>query len=52
MHRDTILGLITIIVAYGFTVYLIIWSRWTIDIIARKRFSSLREIMKELRHGQ
>ena len=52
MHRDTILGLVTIIAAYGFTVYLILWSRWRIDRVAREKLGSLRQIVKELGDGQ
>jgi len=52
MHRDIILGLLVLIGAYGFTVYLILWCRWSIDVIARERSGSLRRIVKELRNGQ
>ena len=51
MHLDTILGLAVIVVAYGFTVYLMVWCRWTINRIARKRSGSLRRIVKELGNG-
>jgi len=51
VHRDTILGLLTIVAAYGFTVFLILTCRHRIDRVAREKLGSLREIVKDLRNG-
>ena len=52
MDRDIILGIIVIVGGLCFISYLNFWSRRTIDRIARKRLSSIREIIKEFRHGR
>lgn len=52
MDRDIILGIIIIVGGLCFISYLIFWSRRTIDRIASKRLSSIREIVKEFHHGR
>jgi hypothetical protein len=52
MDRDIILGIIIIVCGLCFISYLIFWSRRTINRIANKRLSSIREIVKEFRHGR
>lgn len=52
MSRDIILGLIMLVLAYALTVYLAFWSRRMIDHIAPKKKGTLREILKEIKHGR
>ena len=52
MDANIILGIIILCLAYGFILYLIIWSRKTIEMIEKGNLSSLREILEELRHGK
>lgn len=52
MRRDTIPGVLAIAATHVFTVCLTVWSRWTVGRIARKRFGSLRRIVKELGNGR
>ncbi len=52
MNLNIILGIIIIFLAYCFLLYLILWSRRTIDIISERKLNSLREILEELRHGR
>lgn len=52
MDFDIFLGIIITFIAYGFILYLILWSRKTIDTIAEKKLGTLREIMEDLRHGK
>lgn len=48
MERDSIIGCIALVFALGFVAYLTIWSRRTINWIARNGKSSVREILKDL----
>jgi len=48
MDKDIIIGCILIICSLGFISYIVFWSRRTIDFIARKKMTSLREIVKVL----
>ncbi|UCE06406.1 MAG: hypothetical protein JSW07_23040 [bacterium] len=52
MDANLMFGIIIFCLGYGFIVYLIIWSRKTIDKIFRRRLGSLREILEALRHGR
>ncbi len=52
MDLDIILGIVITLVAYGFILYLTLWSRKTIDTIAEKKLGTLREIVEDLRHGK
>lgn len=52
MDVNLILGVVVIVVAFGFTAFLTIYSSRSIDLIAEKKLNSLREIQKELRHGR
>jgi len=49
MDRDSLLGCIIVVVALSSITYLVLWSRRTIERIARKRLSSVREILEDLR---
>lgn len=52
MDVDVIIGIFVLCLAYGFIVYLNIWSRATIEKISKKKLVSLREILEYLRHGR
>jgi hypothetical protein len=52
MDFDLIIGLIVIIIAFGFTTFLTIISARNIKIISNKKLHNLRAIQKELRHGR
>jgi len=52
MDANSILGVVIFCISYGFIVYLIVWSRRTIDKISRRNLGSLREILEFLRHGR
>jgi len=52
MDVDLVLGLIVIGVSLCFLTYLILYSRKSIDKIANKNFTNVRQIMKELRDGR
>ena len=45
MNFNIVLGIIIVCMAYGFLVYLILWSRKTIEIISDNKLNSLREII-------
>ena len=51
MDLNIVLGLIVLVVAYGFLLFLILRSRRTIELIDMKKLTSLREIIEELRRG-
>lgn len=51
MDRDSLLGCIIVVVALISITYLVFWSRNTIERIARKRLSSVREILEDLHDG-
>ena len=48
MFNDLYIGTAIIFLALAFLVYLIFWSRRTIDYIRKKKISSAREITKSL----
>lgn len=52
MDADLIIGVVVLCLAYGFIVYLNVWSRSTIEKISKKNLLSLREILEYLRHGK
>jgi hypothetical protein len=52
MTRDITLGILIVIFGLGGMTSLILWSRKTIQRIAKMESGSLREIMKELHHGR
>jgi uncharacterized membrane protein YccC len=49
MDRDTILGCVVVVAALGLITYLVLWSRRTIDRIAKSGLRTAREIVRELR---
>ncbi len=52
MDLNLVVGLTVIVLAYGFTFYLILHSRRSIAIIDKKNLNSVKEILRELRHGR
>jgi hypothetical protein len=48
MFKDLFIGTVIIIIALALMVYLIAWSRSTIEYIRKKKLSSAREITKSL----
>ena len=48
MDKDIIIGVAIIILGLSFLIYLVWWSKRTIELIAKKRLASAREITKEL----
>jgi len=48
MFKDLFIGTVIIIIALVLMVYLIAWSRSTIEYIRKKKLSSAREITKSL----
>ncbi|MGD9345074.1 MAG: hypothetical protein PVH84_04380 [Candidatus Aminicenantes bacterium] len=48
MIKDIYIGTAVIFLALAFMVYLIVWSRSTIEYIRKKKISSAREITKSL----
>jgi hypothetical protein len=52
MDFNLVLGLVVIAVSLSFTTYLTFRSRKSIDTIADKDFTNVRQIMKELRDGR
>ena len=52
MDLNLIVGLTVIVVSLGFTTFLTFYSRKNIDMLADKEFTSVRQILKELRDGR
>ena len=52
MEVNLIIGILILCLAYGFIVYLNVWSRSTIEKISKQKLGSLREILDYLRHGR
>jgi hypothetical protein len=48
MSKDLLIGTVIIILALALMIYLIDWSRKTIEHIRKKKLSSAREIIKSL----
>jgi hypothetical protein len=48
MSKDLLIGTVIIILALALMIYLIDWSRKTIEHIRKKNLSSAREIIKSL----
>jgi hypothetical protein len=48
MFKDIYIGTAIIILALALMIYLIAWSRRTIEYIRKKKLSSAREIIKNL----
>ena len=51
MDRDSLIGCVIVVVALSAISYLVLWSRRMIDRIARKRLSSVRDILEDLHDG-
>jgi len=52
MDIHLLLGLVVIALSLGFTTFLTLYSRKSIDMIADKEFTNVRQILKELRDGR
>ena len=52
MDFNLVFGLVVIVISVAFTTYLTIISRKSIDTIADKNLTNVRQIMKELRDGR
>ena len=52
MDANIVLGIIVFGLAYGFILYLVIWSRRIIELINNRNLNTLREIFEELRNGK
>jgi len=52
MDANIFLGVVVLCLSYAFIIYLIVWSRRTIEKISKRNFESLREILEDLRHGR
>ena len=48
MERDAVIGMLLLFSSIGFIILLTVWSRGTIEFIARNKLHSIREIMKAL----
>ena len=48
MDREVLIGFAVVAGALGLIVYLVVWSRRTIERIARKRLGSAREILRDI----
>ncbi len=52
MKTDILLGIIIFVLAYGLIIFLNLWSRKTINFIAKRNLRTLSEITEELRNGK
>jgi hypothetical protein len=52
MHGDLLIGLILVGVALTLTSTLVVWSKFSIERIARSKGKSLRQILRERRGGR
>lgn len=52
MDLNILAGIIIVLFAYGFLLYLVLRSRKTIENISDLKVNSLRDIIRELRHGK
>jgi len=52
MSWDTLIGVILIVVALAVTSSLVVWSRFSIEKIARTKGQSLRQILRGRRGGR
>ncbi|MGD2294715.1 MAG: hypothetical protein PVF22_02645 [Candidatus Aminicenantes bacterium] len=48
MSKNLIIGSILIFVSLGFILYIVLWSRKTIEKIRRKKLQSAREIIRDI----
>lgn len=51
MSTDAVVGCVVIVVSLAVLVYLVLWSRRTINRISRSNSRSAREIGRDLRRG-
>jgi hypothetical protein len=52
LDLDAVLGIVLVAAGVLFLSYVVFWSRRTINIIAKKRLRSIREILNELKNGR
>ena len=48
MLTDSFIGGILMLITAGFMIYLVFWSRRTIELIRREKLKSAREILKRI----
>jgi hypothetical protein len=48
MSRDAIIGSLIIFFSLGFILYIVLWSRRTIERIKKKKLQSAREIIHDI----
>jgi len=48
MFKDIIIGSALIFVSLGLMIYILLWSRRTIELIHKKKLKSAREILKNI----
>ncbi len=48
MDKNTIIGIVVILLALSVLTYLLLWSKRIIDRIADKQLGSIRDILKDL----
>ena len=48
MNKDILIGGILIFVSLGFILYIVLWSRKTIERIKKKKLQSAREIIQDI----
>jgi hypothetical protein len=51
MEKDAIIGTALAVFALGWITFLVLWSRHLINWISRKKLTTAREILKELRRN-
>lgn len=52
MTKDIAIGLIIIFAGIFSLTFLLFWSKRTLKIIAEKKLTTIREILRELHHGR
>jgi hypothetical protein len=48
MSRDAVIGSLLIFFSLGFILYIVLWSRRTIERIKKKKLQSAREIIHDI----
>jgi len=52
MDFDTTLGIIIIFGGIFFLIFVVLWSRRTIEMISKKKLRTIRQILNELKNGR
>jgi hypothetical protein len=48
MNKDILIGSVLIFLSLGFILYIVLWSRRTIERIKKKKLQSAREIIQDI----